>query len=434
MKIAILGGGISGLSLGWLLKQSGWTSTIFERQATCGGLARSFQWHGFNCDIAAHRLYTSNKTTLKTLSSLVPLVRNIRQSKIFIDGKWITDPVNPIELAVRFFPKPGMSFVWDYLNKSSNSNIAASSFDSFTLGKYGQSLTEFFFRPYTEKIFGIPANEISTDWATQKIRVSGVLDMIRRNTKTYFNYFFYPKAGGYGAFCQSLHQKIHENVRLSTSVKALHVDQNKVVSITYETEDGEKTEEFDVVVSTLPITILARLLEIPIHLQFQPVSLVYLLMDQERVSSNHWVYFAHKNFLMNRVSEFKNFSDYEVPKDKTVICAEVTMKHPHDNIIETVIHDLASIDFIQKEKVIDSLLLNEQFGYPIYNRNYEDQLAIVKSKIKDYSNLFLTGRNATFTHMDIDDNFESAKNLHDKLLDMHSTGMILPLTLAGVRT
>ena len=434
MRIAVLGGGISGLSLGWLLKQSGWAPTIFERQSTCGGLARSFQWHGFNCDIAAHRLYTSNKTTLETLSALVPLVCNIRQSKIFIDGKWITDPVNPIELAVKFFPKPGMSFVWDYLNKDSKPNIAAASFDSFTLGKYGQSLTEFFFRPYTEKIFGIPANEISTAWATQKIRVSGVLDMIKRNTKTYFNHFYYPKEGGYGAFCQSLYQKIQDNVRLSTSVKALHVDQDKVVGITYETEAGEKTEEFDAVVSTLPITILARLLGLPVHLQFQPVSLVYLLMDQERVSPNHWVYFAHKNFLMNRVSEFKNFSDYGVPKDKTVICAEVTMKHPHDNIIEKVTHDLDSVDFIQKEKVIDSLLLNEQFGYPIYNRNYEDQLSIAKSKIQGYSNLFLTGRNATFTHMDIDDNFESAKNLHDNLLHMHSTGKILPLTLAGVRT
>ena len=434
MRIAILGGGISGLSLGWFLKQSGWAPTIFERQSTCGGLARSFQWHGFNCDIAAHRLYTSNKATLETLSTLVPLVRNIRQSKIFIDGKWITDPVNPIELAVKFFPKPGISFVWDYINKDSKSNIAAASFDSFTLGEYGQSLTEFFFRPYTEKIFGIPANEISTAWATQKIRVSGVLDMIKRNTKTYFNHFYYPKEGGYGAFCQSLYQKVHETVHLSTSVKALHIDQDTVVGVTYETEAGEKTEEFDAVVSTLPITILARLLGLPVHLKFQPVSLVYLLMDQERVSPNHWVYFAHKNFLMNRVSEFKNFSDFSVPKDKTVICAEVTMKHSHDNIIERVIHDLDSADFIQKEKVIDSLLLKEKFGYPIYNRHYEDQLAIAKANIEGYSNLFLTGRNATFTHMDIDDNFESAKNLRDNLLHMHSTGKIRPLASAGVRT
>ena len=135
---------------------------------------------------------------------------------------------------------------------------------------------------------------------------------------------------------------------------------------------------------------------------------------------------------MNRVSEFKNFSDHGVPKDKTVLCAEVTMKHSHDNIIEKVIHTLDSVGFIQKEKVIDSLLLNEKFGYPIYNRNYEDQLAVAKDKIEGYSNLFLVGRNATFTHMDIDDNFESAKDLRDNLLHMHATGKIRPLTLAGV--
>ncbi|MGB0911819.1 MAG: protoporphyrinogen/coproporphyrinogen oxidase, partial [Nitrospirales bacterium] len=264
MKVAILGGGISGLSIGWLLKQSGWSPTIFEHQSVPGGLARSFQWHGFHCDIAAHRLYTTNQDTLQKLSSLVPLTRNIRQSKIYIAGKWITDPVNPLELAIKFFPYPGISFVWDYLTRDSKACGAASSFDAFTLGKYGQSLTEFFFRPYTEKLFGISADEISTAWAIQKIRVSGILDMIKRNSKTYFNHFYYPKDGGYGAFCQRLYQDIREDVNLSSSVRALHVDQNKVLSLTYGTEVREQTEEFDLIISTLPITILARLLGISI--------------------------------------------------------------------------------------------------------------------------------------------------------------------------
>ena len=416
MKIAILGGGVSGLSLGWLLRKSGWSPTIFERQPVCGGLARSFQWHGFNCDIAAHRLYTNNQATLQTLSSLVPLVRNQRQSKIFIGGKWITDPVNPLELAIKFFPNPGVSFVWDYLTRNSTSSVAAASFDSFTVGKYGQSLTEFFFRPYTEKLFGISAHEISTAWATQKIRVSGVLDMIKRNTKTYFSHFYYPKEGGYGAFCQKLYRDIHMDVRLSTSVTSLHVEQNKVVDLTYEAADREITEEFDVVVSTLPITILARLLKIPIQLKFQPVSLVYLLMDQQNVSQNHWVYFAHKNFLVNRVSEFKNFSDYGIPTGKTVLCAEVTMEYPQDQMVEKVIHDLDQSEFIRKEKVIDTILLNEEFGYPIYNREYDEQLAMTNDSLERYSNLFCLGRNAVFTHMDIDDNFEAAMNLHKTLL------------------
>ncbi|WP_447971360.1 protoporphyrinogen/coproporphyrinogen oxidase [Nitrospira sp. M1] len=416
MKVAILGGGISGLSLGWLLKQSGWSPTVFERQSCYGGLARSFQWHGFHCDIAAHRFYTTNQATFHTFSSLVPLVRNVRQSKIFIEGKWITDPVNPLELAVKFFPNPGLSFVWDYLTRTSNSDVAAVSFDSYALSQYGQSLTEFFFRPYTEKLFGISTNEISTSWATQKIRVSGILDMIKRNSKTYFSHFYYPKEGGYGAFCQRLYQDIHADVRLSTSVKALHTEHGKVVAITSETDSIEKTEAFDVVVSTLPLTILMRLLNIPIQLQFQSVSLVYLLLDQPQVSPNHWVYFAHKDFVMNRVSEFKNFSAHGVPTGKTVLCAEITMACPRDQIVERVIHDLDRSGFIRREKVIDTLLLDETFGYPIYTRQYEEQLAVTQAALAAYSNLFITGRNAVFTHMDVDENFESAQLLHETLM------------------
>ena len=301
-KVAILGGGISGLSVGWLLKQSGWSPHVFERQPFSGGLARSFLWHGFNCDIAAHRLYTNNHAVQEILSSLVPLVRNVRESQIYIAGKWIRDPVNPVELALKFFPNPGMAFVWDYVTRASKSRVVPDSFDSFAIANYGLSLTEFFFRPYTEKLFGISASEISIAWAIQKVRVSGLLDMIKRNSKTYFNHFYYPREGGYGAISQRLYRDIQADVSLSTSVRALHLDQGKIVGITYQTEEGERTETFDAVVSTLPITSLARLLGIPIQLKFQPVSLVYLLMDQPRVSANHWVYFAHKNVLMNRVS------------------------------------------------------------------------------------------------------------------------------------
>ena len=41
MKIAVLGAGISGLSVARLLKDQGHTVTVFEKEETIGGLARS---------------------------------------------------------------------------------------------------------------------------------------------------------------------------------------------------------------------------------------------------------------------------------------------------------------------------------------------------------------------------------------------------------
>lgn len=72
-RVVILGAGIAGLSSGWLLKQHGIDFVILEKSPYIGGLARSFKWHGFNCDFAAHRFFTRNEDTLYKLLNLVPM-------------------------------------------------------------------------------------------------------------------------------------------------------------------------------------------------------------------------------------------------------------------------------------------------------------------------------------------------------------------------
>ena len=97
-KVAIIGAGMSGLSCGMFLKKNGADFQVFESTERIGGLARSFKWHGINCDLAPHRLFTKNEEILNELLSLVPMKMQQRKSKMFIRGKMIRDPVNPFEL------------------------------------------------------------------------------------------------------------------------------------------------------------------------------------------------------------------------------------------------------------------------------------------------------------------------------------------------
>ncbi len=211
-KIIILGGGIAGLSVGYELSRSKYNSfRIFEAQEQVGGLARSFKWHDADCDIAPHRLFSENKAVLKTLLSLVECNKIPRQSKILLDGKWINDPISIIELLKVNFPSRSFKLVKSYLAARLSPTEAFDNFDDFAKASYGHELNELFFKPYAEKLLGLEAHQIAAAWGRRKLRVSGFRDIIRKNTKLYFNYFYYPKAGGYGAFASALGKPIKRN-------------------------------------------------------------------------------------------------------------------------------------------------------------------------------------------------------------------------------
>ena len=157
------------MSVAWLLKQRGIHSTVIEAQNKIGGLARSFNWHGIDCDIAPHRLFTHNHKVLELILGLVPMHQHRRKSCIFIGGKTIKDPIDPIELCLRF-PSKAPKLIGGFLFKP---KLEETSFANLALNRYGQGLYDLFFEPYTQKLLGVSAEEISAEWGRQKLRSSG---------------------------------------------------------------------------------------------------------------------------------------------------------------------------------------------------------------------------------------------------------------------
>ena len=114
-RIAVLGAGISGLSTAWLLKRRGIDVRLLEASDHVGGLARSFEWHGLKCDIAPHRFFTNDPEILSAFLDLVPMSSHKRNSRIFMAGHVIRDPINPIELVLKLPAATSIRLVWDFL-------------------------------------------------------------------------------------------------------------------------------------------------------------------------------------------------------------------------------------------------------------------------------------------------------------------------------
>ena len=421
--VTILGAGIAGLSAGWLLQQRGIDFVILEKQSYPGGLARSFEWNGFHCDFAAHRLFTSNEEVLQNLLNLVPMGRQIRRSCIFLRGHWMRDPLDVFELIQKLSASERISVLYSYLARPRSLNEV--DFESFVLKRYGRSLYEFFFQPYTEKLFGIPGNNISVLWARQKVRLANPLDNLRENTKTKFQYFYYPLRGGYGSIANQLYQEVKAHVNLEARVTEIETDETEISKIHYEKAGEKYVINTDAVISTIPLSIFTRMLGHPLQLQFQKVDAVYLLVDKPMVSDYHWIYFMDSDISINRMVEFKNMSPIEAPENQTVLSAEVTQYHADP--LTQVINDLQKVGLIRPEQVLDTKVIHEEFAYPVYSRNYENVLQSAQQVLSQYNNLYVVGRSAEFRHREADDILASAMQVVDTLSHKHLGSIAKPV-------
>lgn len=412
-RIAILGGGIAGLSSAYYLKKNGFDVRVFEKQAYYGGLARSFEWHGFSCDFAAHRFFTTDEEVIHSVFRLNPMLRHIRRSKLFVKNDWVNDPINPLELMPLLAKRERISLVKE-LTRPPSSTEFAKSFRDFILARYGATMHEAFFKPSTEKLFRIPSDEISVLWAERKARLVNPFKKMDGRSRKYFAYFYYPLEGGYGSICDAYYKDICNEVLLNAEVTKILSENEHVSGIQYQHNGDTKLFECDQIVSTLPLTITGQLLGIDVPLNFQKVDAVYLLINRLEAGPYHWIYLIDDDICINRMVEFKQMSGFDTPPDTTVICAEVTLDEPNPE--RRVISDLVRTGYIKAEDVLDSKVIREEYSYPVYKVGYEKIVNKAFSQIHATKGIHILGRSAEFIHREVDDIIGESKKLVRKIL------------------
>lgn len=412
-NIAILGAGISGLSSAYYLKKNGFEVKVFESKEYYGGLARSFVWNGFTCDFAAHRFFTNDENVLHSVFQLNPMLRHIRRSKLYLKRAWVNDPINPLELIPLLSNKEKLNLVKE-LTRTARSTEDAHDFEDFILSRYGNTMHNNFFRPSTEKLFRIPSNEISVLWAKRKARLVNPFKKMDGKSRKYFSYFYYPLEGGYGSICDAYFQEVEKDVVMSAEVTGISFREEQVAAIQYQQNGEEKTYDCDTVISTLPLTITGSMLGIEVPLSFQKVDAVYLLINKPEAGPYHWVYFIDSDISINRMVEFKQMSHYNAPLNTTVLCAEVTSNEKDP--VTKVISDLVLSGYLQERDVLDSLVVREEYAYPVYKVGYDSVVADTLSKIQKKKGVYILGRSAEFIHREVDDIIDASKKLVKQLL------------------
>ncbi|MDR1812843.1 MAG: NAD(P)-binding protein, partial [Candidatus Fibromonas sp.] len=205
MKTAlIIGAGPAGLTAALeFLKNGDIHPIVVEQENFVGGISRTAEYNGNRMDIGGHRFFSKNDWVMNWWKNIDGyMMLRPRLSRILYLRKFFDYPValnaNTIKgLGLWRMAKIGIS----YLKSCLFQIRPEKSLQDFMLNRFGKELYLIFFKDYTEKVWGIPCEQISAEWGAQRIKGLSIAKTIKhalfKNTKetSLIDEFLYPKLG-----------------------------------------------------------------------------------------------------------------------------------------------------------------------------------------------------------------------------------------------
>ena len=389
----------------------------------------------------------------------VMLVRN-RVSRIYYLKKFFD---YPISLKLQTFTnmglirtiKSGFSYLKTRFVKKEENSL-----ENFYINRFGKVLYSMFFEKYTEKLWGRHPKEISADWGAQRVKGLSITAVLKDALGKIFGgkkkksvetslieEFWYPKYGP-GQLWETLADKFVENggkLLKGYSVKKINIENNQVKSVVCIVNGTEVILEGDIFVSSMPVKDLVlgfngqevpnEMLEIAKGLPYVDFQTVGVLVNKIKLKNKTkmktlgnivpdcWIYVQEPEVKMLRLQIFNNWSPYLVKDaENTVwIGLEYTCQEGDQywnmsdkEFSEFAINELASMNIIDKEDVIDSHREKVKKAYPAYFDTYEHMDQLVEY-LNNFSNLYCVGRNGQHRYNNMDHSmatsFEAVKNI-----------------------
>jgi protoporphyrinogen oxidase len=429
--IVILGAGPAGVGAAYQLRrQDKARVTVIEQQAVVGGNAGSFDAGGQRLDYGSHRLHPAcDPKILGDIRSLLgnDLLDRPRHGRIRLRGKWIHFPLAPLDLVLRLDRKFAIGTLRDMTVRAvgRGKKQREDTFASVLLASLGPTICEEFYFPYARKIWGREPGELSGIQARRRVSAGSFGKLIRkvlsgipgiRSERT--GRFFYPRRG-YGQISEAYAEAaryLGAEILLQTRVTSIQLNQNGNSGWRVEAMRNERplTLHADQVWSTIPITLLARLitpqpessvLEAAKQIKYRAMLLVYLEISTDRFTEYDAHYFPGADVAITRLSEPKNYSASTEPRGRTTLCAELPCS-PDDRLWnmsdaelgELVTADLARAGIPLPRNPVAVDVKRLRHAYPIYENGYEAPLQLLDAWADSLPNLLTYGRQGLFAH------------------------------------
>ncbi|HTP40325.1 MAG TPA: NAD(P)/FAD-dependent oxidoreductase [Steroidobacteraceae bacterium] len=489
-KIAVIAGaGPAGLTAALeLLRRTDVLPIVLEADAQVGGISKTINYRGNRMDLGGHRFFSksdwvmnwwqqilpvqgeggsvslayqgqqreftpaptpspANATAIATAAAAggVMLVRS-RLSRIYYRRRFFD---YPLKLSRQTFGNLGLAYTaqvgLSYLKSRLMPRRPEATLEDFLYNRFGDKLYRTFFKDYTEKVWGVPCEQISAEWGAQRIKglsiTRAVIHALRRpfqradtaqkHTETsLIERFLYPEYGP-GQMWEAVAEQVRQRggeLHLRHRVVDIQRAGDRIVSITaQDLQDGTRREiPCDYFISTMPLQELTRQLRpesaaveriaaaLP-YRDFITAGLLVRRMRSAQLPRDNWIYIQEPDVKLGRLQIFNNWSPRMVADPDTVwlgleyFCAEgdALWSMPDAQFLAFAAKELAKIGLIDADAVLDGTVVRVAKAYPAYFGSYEhiDQL---RRWLDGISNLFPVGRNGMHRYNNQDHSMLSA--------------------------
>ena len=461
----IIGGGPAGLTAAYeFLKNSDVKPIVIEMSDYWGGISRTVDYKGNKIDIGGHRFFSKSDEIMEWWKHILPvhseyktvnisyqnkskvietnsntvaendkilLVRK-RKSRIFYEKKFFDYPISLSPSTIKKLGYYntfliGLSYMKSVFFPLKNEQTL----EHFFINRFGKRLYLKFFKDYTEKVWGLPCNQISSEWGAQRIKGLSItktithyfkklvsvksIDINQKNTETsLIEYFLYPKFGP-GQMWEEVAKIVSDEggtLYKNSKVIAINVEKNTIKSIVVKNIITNAIQEIecDYCLSTMPIKELINSIDtqIPDNVKEVAAGLCYrdfitvglLLKKLNYEVEDNWIYIQEPNVKVGRLQVFNNWSPYLVADAATFwvgleyFCDEGDdfWKMTDEAIREIAIREMIDMGFIDSSDFLDGVVIRMPKTYPAYFGTY-NRLDEVKQFTETFENLFLIGRN-----------------------------------------
>ena len=258
MNIAVLGGGVSGLSVARILKDNGINTILYEKNPTVGGLARSRYKDGVLYDPhGGHILNSKHSEVMDWAFSVLPKEKwqyTHRNAKIYFNGKFVSYPfeLSLCELDI----DDAVDCVHDFILAQNGEE--PTNFRDWLVWNFGQAISDYYMIPYNEKIWAYPLDQMETKWMRGKMPLPSKKEMIHSmllkdptERKMPHSTFYYPIDGGIQAFMDAISEGL--NIRCNTEIKNIKRNGKQWII--------NNEESYDSVISTIPLPVVGKVME-----------------------------------------------------------------------------------------------------------------------------------------------------------------------------
>jgi protoporphyrinogen oxidase len=422
----ILGAGPAGLAAAFKLSQRGWKNVVvLERASRVGGNAGSFEIDGIPVDFGSHRLHpVTPPAVMSDIRRLLgdDLLDRPRHGRIRLRGRWVHFPLKPVDLARRLPPSFMAGVLVDAIRKPFTNEQREPSFASILERGLGRTICRDFYFPYAQKIWGLPPTALDPEQAKRRVSSGSIGKMVRRvlgalpgMRRPGAGRFFYPRRG-YGQISDALHRAALDagaTVRLDANVTAVAMEGNRVCHVEVASDGQQVRIPATQVFSTIPVTILARLVRnrtapapaaAEEALQLRAMVLVYLNLDTDQFTEFDAHYFPEAAIRITRLSEPKNYSLTTRP-GRTVLCAELPCSQADpewsmsdESLGALVCRDLEHAGLGPMPRVLQVQTRRLPNAYPLYTKGYRQAFERLDRWIDSMNGLVTFGRQGLFAH------------------------------------